>query len=107
METFEFNTFIDVEAESYDEAIDVFRSGKRFAKGTTAEVGLVESYFANPFGPIQRKEETDIIIERVFSTLFNNKVEVGQIYTKLGIKGYEIKGPEKAAIKLFEWLKSK
>jgi len=25
MEIFEFNTFIDVEAESYDEAIDVFQ----------------------------------------------------------------------------------
>ena len=24
METFEFNTFIDVQAENYDEAIDVF-----------------------------------------------------------------------------------
>jgi hypothetical protein len=25
METFEFNTFIDVQAENYDEAIDVFQ----------------------------------------------------------------------------------
>jgi len=90
-----------------EDAKDTFVKGYRMAKGTTSEKGVVESYFANPFGPIQRKEETDIIIERVFSTLFNNKVEVGQIYTKLGIKGYEIKGPEKAAIKLFEWLKSK
>ena len=26
------------------------------AKGTTTEEGLVESYFANPFGPAQKKK---------------------------------------------------
>ena len=31
----------------------VFVWGARKAKGTTTETGLVESYFANPFGPVQ------------------------------------------------------
>ena len=33
------------------EAIEVFKRGARMAKGTTTEKGLVNSYFANPFGP--------------------------------------------------------
>jgi len=89
------------------EAIDTFVRGRRKAKGTTSESGLVESYFANPFGPVQRQEETDIIIDRVFSQLYDNKVQVGQIYTKLAIDGYEQKGPSDAAKELFEWLQNK
>ena len=40
-----------------EEAINVFRKGARMAKGTTTEKGLVTTYFANPFGPVQKKEE--------------------------------------------------
>jgi len=87
-----------------NEAIDVFRKGLRKAKGTTTEVGLVESYFANPFGVVQRQEQSEILIEKTFSKLFDTNVEVGEIYTKLAIDGYEQKGPETAAIKLFEWI---
>ncbi|MBU1019817.1 MAG: phosphoenolpyruvate carboxykinase [Firmicutes bacterium] len=90
--------------ENIDEAKSVFVKGLRKAKGTTSEKGLVESYFANPFGPHQRKEETDIIIDNVFEQLFSNNIIVGEIYTKLAIKGHEHLGPEKAAKKLFEWI---
>ena len=48
------------------DAIKVFKAGARMAKGTTSEKGLVESYFANPFGPAQKKKETDILIEKYF-----------------------------------------
>ncbi|GAI75760.1 unnamed protein product, partial [marine sediment metagenome] len=41
---------------SAEEALVVFREGARLAKGTTTEKGLVRSYFANIFGPIQYKE---------------------------------------------------
>ena len=34
--------------EHLNEALDTFIQGARFAKGTTQEVGLVESFFANP-----------------------------------------------------------
>lgn len=93
--------------ESVEEAKDVFVKGLRKAKGTTSEKGLVESYFANPFGPHQRKDETDIIIENIFDQLFNNDIIVGEIYTKLAISGHEHSGPEKAAKKLFEWIVNK
>lgn len=87
-------------------AIKLFKSGARMAKGTTTEKGLVESYFANPFGPAQKKQETDVIIEKYFNTLFDRGVKVGQLRTRLGIKGKEKSGPEKAAIMLLEAIKN-
>ncbi len=93
--------------DNVEDAKEVFVKGYRKAKGTTSEVGIVESYFANPFGGLQKKEENDVLIDKVFNKLFDNKVVVGQIYTKLGLDGYELKGPEKAAKKLFEWLMNK
>lgn len=93
--------------DTVEEAIKVFTLGKRKAKGTTTEDGLVESYFANPFGPHQMKNENDIIIDKVFSKLYQNSIPVGQIYTKLAIDGYEQKGPKLAAKRLFEWLNQK
>lgn len=95
----EIKFFNDLES-----AKEVFVKGLRRAKGTTTEKGLVESYFANPFGPVQRIEQTDIIIDKVFKQLFSNKVLVGEIYTKLAINEYEQKGPERAAKKIFEWI---
>lgn len=93
--------------EEKEDAVEVFKKGLRRAKGTTSETGVVESYFANPFGLVQRQDQTNQIIERVFSCLYSKGIPVGQIYTKLAIEGYEQKGPEEAARKLFEWLKSK
>ncbi|MDU3194980.1 MAG: phosphoenolpyruvate carboxykinase [Clostridium perfringens] len=68
-----------------EEAKKIFKAGARMAKGTTTENGLVESYFANPFGPVQKKEEMDLIIDKYFEDMFNNKVKVGQIKTCLGV----------------------
>lgn len=90
-----------------EEAKEIFISGKRKAKGTTSETGIVESFFANPFGPAQRQEQTLDILNKVFYSLFNKDVPVGQIYTKLGIDGFERKGPEEAARKLFDWINQK
>ena len=80
----------------------IFIEGKRRAKGTTTETGLVNSYFANPFGPVQRQVQNDLIIEKVFSQLESNETKIGQIYTKLAIKGQEQVGPEKVALNLFK-----
>lgn len=87
---------------SPEEAKKVFKAGARMAKGTTTENGLVESYFANPFGPMQKKEEMDLIIDKYFEDMFNHKVKVGQIKTCLGVLGFEKEGPKKAAIELFD-----
>ena len=90
---------------SSEEAIPVFKAGKRMAKGTTSEKGLVDSYFANPFGPVQNIAKTDILIEKFFEDMFKKGVKVGQIRTQLGIKGKEKDGPKRAAQKLFDLIK--
>ena len=87
-----------------DEAKNIFKAGKRFAKGTTAEVGLVESYFANPFGPVQEQDKTDILIDQVFNKLFKQNIKVGELHTRLVIKGKEMNGPIEAAKKLLQFL---
>lgn len=91
--------------ENVDETIDVFKSGARMAKGTTSETGLVESYFANPFGPVQMQEKTNILIDEYFNIMFEKNVKVGQIKTCLGIKGQEKEGPRRAALELFNIIK--
>jgi hypothetical protein len=87
--------------ESVTEAFKVFREGKRMAKGTTAENGLVTSYFANIFGPVQFRELYDRLAKKTFKTVFDSGAFVGQLRTMIGIPGYETKGPENAAKELF------
>ena len=89
-----------------DEAKDVFVRGARKAKGTTTETGLVESYFANPFGPVQLKEQTDPLIDKYFETLFKKGIKVGQIRTRLAVEGQEHIGPRKAAELLLDYIKN-
>ena len=87
-----------------DEAIDIFRTGKRKAKGTTNEIGLVESYFANPFGPMQKKVQTEVLINSYFRSMAEKGVLIGELYTRLAIPNQEINGPQKAARILLEKL---
>ena len=89
------------EFRSVEEAIAVFRQGKRMSKGTTTDIGIVESYFANPFGPVQYQEENEKIATQIFKNIFG-KVRVAQLRTQLGIKGMEFEGPKKAAEALFK-----
>lgn len=93
--------------DNKEEAIEVFKAGKRVAKGTTQESGMTESYFANPFGPMQRKEQTDQIIDKVFDSLFKEGVPVGEIYTQLSIEGMEKDGPQKLALEIFDQINNK
>lgn len=76
------------------------------AKGTTTESGLVESYFANPFGPLQKAEDTDKLLDLYFEKLFATNVKVGEIYTQLGVRGLEKDGPKDAAMELFKQITS-
>lgn len=85
-----------------DEAISVFRSGARLAKGTTDEKGLVHTYFANPFGAPQRREVHEKCAVFYFDRMFKSGVKVGQIRTRLGIEGFEQEGPKTASIELFK-----
>ena len=95
------------EIEFYDnaeEAKKIFIRGARRAKGTTQEMGMTESFFANPFGPVQREADTRVIIDKVFDALFKTGVPVGNLHTRLAVPGMEHDGPALAAKKLFELL---
>ena len=87
-------------------AIETFKTGARMAKGTTTEEGLVKSYFANPFGPFQKQEMCDKLIETYFDKLFDDNIKVGTIRTQLAIDNMESEGPKKSARELFEIIKS-
>lgn len=90
------------EFHSMDDALEVFREGARMAKGTTTEKGIVHSYFANIFGPIQYKDLHEKLAKKYFKALFESGVKVAQLRTRLGIPGFETKGPKSAAEALFE-----
>ncbi len=95
------------EIEFYDnaeEAKKIFIRGARRAKGTTQEMGMTESFFANPFGPVQREAQTRVIIDQMFDQLFKTGVPVGNLHTRLAVSGMEHEGPQLAAKKLFELL---
>lgn len=100
------NNYEDVEKkiefyDDLDKAIQIFEDGARKAKGTTTEKGLVKSYFANPFGPVQEREDTEKLVRQFFSDMKNNGVEIGEIYTSLAIDGRSKDGPREAAEELF------
>lgn len=84
-----------------DKAIQVFEDGARKAKGTTTEKGLVKSYFANPFGPVQERAETEVLVRKYFKDMKDNGVQIGEIHTSLAIDGRSKDGPREAAEELF------
>lgn len=84
------------------EALETFIRGARKAKGTTGEVGMTESFFANPFGPVQMEAATRKILDKYFTNMFDNGILVGELNTKLAVSGLEQNGPAGAAKKLFE-----
>lgn len=90
--------------DQINEALKVFKQGKRYAKGTTAEVGLVESFFANPFGPVQQQEQANLLIDQYLSKLFNDHIDIGVLFTELGIVGREKSGPRNASDKLLSYI---
>lgn len=90
--------------DKYDDALAVFKKGMRKAKGTTAEVGMTQSYFANPFGPMQYRAKTDRLLNKYFKALSDNKVVLGELYTKLALHDEEVRGPANAALALLKLL---
>jgi hypothetical protein len=87
-----------------DEALAVFRAGAAMSKGTTTATGLVHSYFANIFGPPLYKDLHDPLATKVFQAAFDAGIFVGQMRTRLGIAGYETKGPQEAAKAMFKMI---
>ena len=90
--------FSDVE-----DALQVFKKGRRIALGTTGEKGLVQTFFANPFGPIQLENSTDLLLFDYFQLLFKNNVPIGELFTGLGLENSK-NNPTLAAQYLIEML---
>ncbi|GAB4482885.1 MAG: phosphoenolpyruvate carboxykinase [Anaerolineales bacterium] len=90
--------------DTVEQALTVFRAGKSMSKGTTTSSGLVQTYFANVFGAIQFQPLHETLAGRFFQTFFERGIFVGQLRTRLGIAGWERRGPEEAARALLEWL---
>ena len=88
-------------------ALEVFRDGTVMSKGTTTSTGLVHSYFANVFGPVQYKAEHEVLARRYFEGFFKSGIFVGEIRTRLGLSGWEQKGPEEAAKELLRLIEGK
>jgi hypothetical protein len=86
------------------QVLEVFSRGARLAKGTTDEKGLVNTYFANPFGASQMRKEHEALAERFVNQMLKNGRFLGQIRTQLGRDGFETKGPQTAAHALFDHL---
>lgn len=89
-----------------DAALEVFREGRVMSKGTTTSKGIVQSYFGNIFGPPQYYDLHDKLAERYFTHFFEHNVFVGQLRTRLGLPGWETRGPEEAASSLIKLLES-
>ncbi|MFA5693390.1 MAG: hypothetical protein WC907_07220 [Acholeplasmataceae bacterium] len=93
--------------DNIDEITHIFEDGARKAKGTTSEVGMTRTYFANPFGPHQEQNIAKPLVKEYFEKLFKTNIPVGVIYTKLAIDGYEQKGPQEAALNLIDFISKK
>ena len=74
--------------------------------GTTQEVGISTTYFANPFGPMQRQDICEPLIDKVFENLYDNHVFVGEIFTHLGFSKEDREGLQIAAKQLLEFIEN-
>lgn len=90
--------------EDLEDAKATCVEGKRMALGTTQEVGISTTYFANPFGPMQKQEICGPLIDEVFQCLRDNNVFVGEIYTHLGFSKENREGLQIAAKQLLEFI---
>lgn len=88
-----------------EQALAVFQEGTAMSKGTTTSTGLVHTYFVNIFGAIQYQALHDEIAKKFFNTFYEKSLFVGQLRTRLGIGGWERKGPEEAAASLLDVLR--
>ena len=86
--------------ENAEEALPIFIRGRRQALGTTQENGLSETYFANPFGVMQKQDICDGLIDEMFKQMFQQQILVGEIYTGLGLSHNSEEHLKKAATSL-------
>ncbi len=89
---------------SVEEVKDTCKLGKRMALGTTQEVGISTTYFANPFGPMQQQDVCEPLIDKVFRCFKDNGIFAGEIYTHLGFSRENREGLNVAASQLLDFI---
>lgn len=89
---------------SVEEVKETCKLGKRMALGTTQEVGISTTYFANPFGPMQMEDVCEPLIDKTFRCLKDNGIFTGEIYTHLGFSRENRKGLNVAAEQLLDFI---
>lgn len=90
--------------EDLADAKVICKEGKRMALGTTQEVGISTTYFANPFGPMQKQEICEPLIDTIFQCLQEQRVWIGEIYTHLGFDKDSRTGLQTAAEQLLAFI---
>lgn len=90
--------------EDLEAAKATCKEGKRMALGTTQEVGISTTYFANPFGPMQKQELCEPLIDEIFQCMRDQGIFIGEIYTHLGFNKENREGLEIAAQQLLEFI---
>ena len=88
--------------QTAEQAMSIFREGTVMSKGTTTSTGIVHSYFANVFGPPQYRDLHEQLARKFFQQFFDSGIYVGQMRTRLGLAGWERKGPLEAARELLK-----
>lgn len=89
---------------TFDEIKQTCKDGTRMALGTTQEVGLSKTYFANPFGPMQEQEICEPLIDEMFTAMKDQGIYMGEIYTHLGFDKSNRQGIEDAAEELLKFI---
>ena len=89
------------------EAKETFIQGRRFALGTTQEKGLSTTFFANPFGPMQRQEQCSALIDQIFAEIVKENIPLGEVYTCLGLPDKGNHGIDEAAKELLKFVVEK
>lgn len=90
--------------DSLGKAMETCVEGKRMALGTTQEIGISTTYFANPFGPMQQQEICAPLITQMFEAMQKKGVFIGEIYTHLGFSKDNREGINLAATQLLEFI---
>lgn len=103
------NNYTDIMGLNIMDDVEAFKAtckeGIRYAMGTTGEIGISKTYYANPFGPMQKQEESDKIIDELYSHFNENKLKYGELYTHLSLPNKD-EGLTTAAKRLLELIEN-
>ncbi len=77
--------------------IIMMKRGRLPAHGAMLRIELADKRKANIFGPPQQRDLHEVLAREHFAALFVGQKFAGQLRTRLGISGYETKGPQSAA----------